>query len=115
VFENRVLRRISGPKRDEVRGKWRRLHKEEINDLYSSLNIIQVIKSRKIRWAGQVARMGQGRGAYSILVGRPQGRRSLETSRRRWEDNIKINLQEVEWGAWTGLIWLRTVTGGGLL
>jgi hypothetical protein len=69
VFENRVLRRISGRKRDEVTGEWRRLHNEELNDLYSSSNIIWVIKSRRMRWAGHVARMGEGRGAYRILVG----------------------------------------------
>jgi hypothetical protein len=72
-----VLRRIFGPKRDEVTGEWRRLHNEELNDLYSSPNIIQVIKSRRRRWAGHVARMGEGRGSYRILVGRPEGRRPL--------------------------------------
>jgi hypothetical protein len=98
VFENRVLRRIFGPKRDEVTGEWRRLHNEELNDLYSSLNSIRVIKSRRMRWAGHVARMGEGRGAYRILVGTPEGRRPLGRPRRRWEDNIKMNLQEVGWG-----------------
>jgi hypothetical protein len=77
VFENRVLRRIFGPERDEETGQWRRLHNEELNDLYSSSNIIWVIKSRRIRWAGHVARMGEGRGSYRILVGRPDGRRPL--------------------------------------
>jgi hypothetical protein len=110
-----VLRRIFGPKRDEVRGEWRRLHNEELNDLYSSPNIIRVIKSRRMRWAGHVARMGDGRGAYRILVGRPEGRRPLGRSRLRWEDNIKTDLQEVGCRAWTGLIWLRIGTGGGLL
>jgi hypothetical protein len=98
VFENRVLRRIFGPKRDEVTGKWRRLHKEELNDLYSSPNIIWIIKSRRMKWAGHVALMGEGRGAYRILVGRPEGRRPLGGPRRRWEDNIKMNLQGVGWG-----------------
>jgi hypothetical protein len=74
VFENRVLRRIFGPKRDEATGEWRRLHNEELNDLYSSSNVIRVIKSRRMRWAGHVAHMGQKRGAYRILVGRPEGR-----------------------------------------
>jgi hypothetical protein len=115
VFENRVLRRIFGPKRDGVTGEWGRLHNEELNDLYSSPNIIRVIKSRRLRWAGNVACMGEGRGAYRVLVGRPEGRRPLGRPRRRWEENIKMDLQEVGWGAWTGLIWLRIGTGGGLL
>jgi hypothetical protein len=84
VFENRVLRRIFGPKRDEVTGEWRRLHNEELNDLYSSPNIIRLIKSRRIRWAGHIACMGEGRGAYRILVGRPEGKRPLGRPRRRW-------------------------------
>jgi hypothetical protein len=115
VFENRVLRRIFGSKRDEVTEEWSRLHNEELNDLYSSSNIIQVINSRRMRWAGHVARMGEGRGAYRILVGRPEGRRPLGRPRRRWEDNIKMDLLEMGWGAWTGLIWLRIVKVGGLL
>jgi hypothetical protein len=77
VFENRVLKRIFGPKRDKVTEDWRRLHNEELNDLYSSPNIIQVIKSRRMRWVGHVARRWKGRGAYRILVGRPEGRRPL--------------------------------------
>jgi hypothetical protein len=85
-------------------GEWRRLHNEKLNDLYSSPNIIRVIKSRRMRWAGHVERMAEGRGAYRILVGRPEGRRPLGRPRRRWEDNIKINLQEVGWGAWAKLI-----------
>jgi hypothetical protein len=115
VFENRVLKRIFGPKRDEVIAEWRRLHNEELNDLYSSPNIIRVIKSRRMRWAGYVAHMGVRRGAYRILVGRPEGRRPLGRPRRRWEDNIKMYLQKLGWGAWTGLIWLRMGTGGRLL
>jgi hypothetical protein len=99
MFENRVLRRLLGPKRDEVTGEWIRLHNEERNDLYSSPNIVRVIKSRRMRWAGHVARMGEGRGAYRILVGRPEGRRSLGRPGRRWEDNIKMDLQEVGWGS----------------
>jgi hypothetical protein len=75
VLENRVLRRVFGPKRDGVTGEWRRLHNEKLNDLYSSSNIIRVIKSRRMRWAGHVARMGEGRSAYRILVGRSEGRR----------------------------------------
>jgi hypothetical protein len=95
VFENRVLRRIFGPKRDEATGDWRRLHNEELNDLHSSPNTLRVIRSRGMRWAGHVARMGEKRSAYRILVGRPEGRRPLGRSRRRWEDNIKMDLQEV--------------------
>jgi hypothetical protein len=98
VFENRVLWRIFWPKRDGATGEWRRLYNEEHNDLHSSPNIIRVIKSRRMRWAGHVARMGEARCAYRILVGRPEGRRPLGRPRRRWEDNIKIDLQEVGWG-----------------
>jgi hypothetical protein len=83
VFENRVLRRIFGPKRDEATGEWRRPHNEGLNDLYSSPNIIRVIKSRRMRWAGHVASMGEKRGVYRILVGRPEGRRPLGRPRRR--------------------------------
>jgi hypothetical protein len=103
VFENRVLRRIFGPRRDEVTGERRRLRNEELSDLYSSPNIIRVIKPRRMRWAGHVARMGEGRGAYRILVGRPERRRPLGRPRRRWEDNIKMDLQEVRWGGGHGL------------
>jgi hypothetical protein len=95
VFENRVLMRIFGPNRDGVTGEWRRLHNEELNDLYSSPNIIRMIKSRRMRWAGHVVRMGEGRSAYRVLVGRHDGRRPLGRPRRRWEDNIKTDLQEV--------------------
>jgi hypothetical protein len=98
VFENRVLRRIFGPKRDEATGEWRRLHNEELHDLYSSPNIIQLIKSRRMRWAGYVARMGEERGAYRIFVGRPDGRRPLGNTRRGWDDNINMDIQEVGWG-----------------
>jgi hypothetical protein len=87
----------------------------KLNDLHSSPNIIRVIKSRRMRWAGHVARMGEGRSAYRVLVGRPEGRKPLGRPRHRWEDNIKMDLREVGWGAWTGLIWLRIGTGGGLL
>jgi hypothetical protein len=103
VFVNRVLRGIFGSKRDEVTGEWRRLHNEELNDLYSSPNIIRVIKSRRMKWVGHVARMGEGRGAYKILVGRPEGRRPLGRPRHRCEDNIKMDLQEV---GWEGVDWI---------
>jgi hypothetical protein len=95
VFENRVLRRIFGPKRDEVRGEWRRLHNKELYALYSSPHTIRVIKSKRLRWAGQVARMGKMKGAYRGLAGKPERRRSLGRLRRRWEDNIKMDLREV--------------------
>jgi len=77
VFENRVLRRIFGPKRDELTGEWRKLHNEKINDLYSSRNIVRVIKSRKMRWLGHLARMRERRDAYRVLVGKPEGNRQL--------------------------------------
>ena len=95
VFENRVLRRVFGPKRDEVTWEWRKLHKEELRDLYSLPNIVRVVKSRRKRWAGHVARMGEGRGVYRVLVGKPEGKRPLGKPRRRWEDNIEMDLQEV--------------------
>jgi hypothetical protein len=91
VFENKVLRRIFGPKRDEVIGKWRRLHNKELYALYSP-NIIRVIKSRRLRLAGHVAHMGARRGAYRALVGKPEGRRPPGRPRRRWEDNIKMDI-----------------------
>ena len=84
VFENRVLRRIFGPKRDGITGEWRKLHNEELNDLYSSLNIVRVTKSRRMRWAGHVARMEEGRGVCKVLVGKPEGKRLLGRPRRRW-------------------------------
>jgi hypothetical protein len=98
VSENRVLRRIFGPKRDEVTGGWRKLHNEELHGLYSSLSIVRVIRARRVRWAGHVARMGVVRGAYNILVGRSEGRRPLGRPRRRWEDNLKMDLREIGFG-----------------
>ena len=95
MFENMVLRRIFGLRRDEVTGEWRRLHNEELNDLYSSPNIVRVIKSRKMRWAGHVARMCEERGVYRVLVGKPEGKRPLGRPRRRCVDNIRMDLQEV--------------------
>ena len=95
MFENRVLRRIFGSRRDGVRGECRKLHNEELNDLYSSPNIVRVIKPRRMRQAGHVARMGEGRGVHKVLVGKPEGKRPLGRPRHRWEDNIKMYLQEV--------------------
>jgi len=91
--ENRVLKRIFGPKREEV--EWRKLQNDGLNDLYSSPNIFQVIKLRRIRWAGHVAHMGEKRGVYWVSVGKTEGKRPLGTPRHRWEDNIKMGLQEV--------------------
>jgi len=93
-----VLRRIFGPKRDEVKGEWRKLHNEELNILYSSPSIVRVIKSRRMEWAGHVVPMGEGRGVYRILVRKPEGRRPLGKPRRRWEENIRIDLREVVCG-----------------
>jgi hypothetical protein len=98
VFENRVLRRVFGPKRDEVTGEWRKLHNEELNDLYSLPNIVRVVKSRRMRWAGHVARMVEERGVHRVLVGKPEGKRPLGRPRLRWEDNIKMNVQAVGGG-----------------
>jgi hypothetical protein len=97
VFENRELRRIFGPKRDEVGGEWRRLHNKDRNDLHSSPNIIRVIKSRRTRWTGHVARKRDMKGEYRVFIRRPEGKRPLGRPRRRWEDNIKMDLQEVGW------------------
>jgi hypothetical protein len=98
VFENRVLRRIFGPKRDEVTGCSRKLHNEELHGLYSSPSIVRVIKARRMRWAGHVARVGEVRGAYNLLFWSPEGRRPLGRPRRRWEDNIKMDLGETGFG-----------------
>ena len=105
VFENTVLRGIFGPRRDEVTGEWRRLHNEELSDLYSSPNNVRVIKSRRMRWAGHVTRMGEERGVYRVLVGKPEAKRPLGRPRRRWVDNIRMDLQEVGCGYkdWIGL------------
>jgi hypothetical protein len=100
-----VLRRIFGPKRDQVTGEWRKLHNEKLNDLYSLPNLVRVIKSRRMRWAGHVARMGEGRVVYRVLVGKPEGKRPLGRPRRRREDNTRMDLQEVGCGCvdWIGL------------
>jgi hypothetical protein len=98
VFEKRVLRRIFGPKRDEVTGEWRKLHSGELHNLYSSPDIIRHIRSRKMRWAGHVARMGEGRNVYRVLMGKPEGKGPLGRPRRRWDDGIKMDLREIAWG-----------------
>jgi hypothetical protein len=105
VFGNRVLRRIFGPKRDEVTGEWRKLHNEELRDLYSSPSIIRIIKARRMTWVGHVARMGESRIAYRLLVGKPAGRRQLGRPRRRWVDHINMDLLEIGCGGvdWIGL------------
>jgi hypothetical protein len=95
VFENRVLRGVFGAKRDEVTGEWRKLHNEELNYLYSLLNIVRVVKSRRMRWAGHVACMVEERVVHRMLVGKPEGKRQLGRPRCRWEDNIKMDLQDV--------------------
>jgi hypothetical protein len=105
VFENKVLRRIFGPIRDEMTGGWRKLHNEEFRDLYSSPSIIRIIKSRRIRWAGHVARMGEKRNTYRLLVGKQEGKRPLGRPRRRWADNNKMDRLEIGLGGvdWIGL------------
>jgi hypothetical protein len=102
VFENRVLRGIFGPKRDEITGEWRKMHSGELHNLYSSANIIRHIRSRKMRWAGHVARMRDWRKLYNVLVGKTEGKRPIGRPRRRWQDGIKMDLSEpgqedVEW------------------
>jgi hypothetical protein len=99
VFENRVLRRIFGPKRDEVTGQWKKLHNEELHISYSSPDIIRQIKSRRMRWAGHVACMVEERKVYRVLVDKPQGKRPFGRPRRRWEDAIRMNLREIGWGS----------------
>jgi hypothetical protein len=98
VFENRVLKRVFGPKRDEVIGEWRELHNKKLNHLYSLPNIVRVVKSRRMRWVRHVARMGEDRGVHRVLVGKPEGKRPLGRPRHRWEDNIKMDLQKVVGG-----------------
>jgi hypothetical protein len=104
AFENRELRTIFGHKRDEVTREWRKLHNEELNYLYSSSNIVWVIKSSRMRWAGHVAHMGERRGVYRVLVGKYDGKRPLGRPRHRWEDNIKMDLKEVGFG---GMDWIE--------
>jgi hypothetical protein len=107
-----VLRRVFGPKRNEVTSEWRKLHNEELNDLYSLPIIVRVVKSRRMRWAGHVARRGKDRGVHRVLVGKPEGKRPLGRPRRRWEDNIKMDFRKLEGGVGTGWSWLRIGTVG---
>ena len=104
MFENRVLERIFGLKRDEVIGEWRKLHNEELNVLYSLPNIVRLTKSRRMRWEGNVACMGEGKGVYRVLVGKPEGKRPLGRPRLRWEDNIKMDLQDE---GYSGMDWIE--------
>jgi hypothetical protein len=115
VFENRVLRRIFGQKRDEITGDWRKLHNDEIHNLYSSPNIIRTMKSRTMIRAMHVARMGAKRNAYRMMVGKPEGKRPLGRPRHRWVDNIKMDLTEMNGVVLVGSIWLRIGTSGELL
>ena len=115
MFENGVLRGISGHKRDEAAGEWRKLHSEELNGLYSSPNIIWVIKLRRMRLAGLVACVGEKRGVYRILAGKAEGKIPLRRTRPRWKESIKMDFQETECGAWSGSMWIRIETDGGLL
>jgi hypothetical protein len=114
VFENKALRKIFGPMSDEVTGGWRKLHNEGLADLYSSPSIIRIIKSRRMRWVGHVARMGEKRNACRLLVGKPEGSRPIRRPRRRWLDNIRIE-PSCRGGMGTGLVWLRIGTSGELL
>jgi hypothetical protein len=98
VFKNRALRRIFGPKRDELTGGWRKLNNKELHGLYSSPSIVRVIKARRMRWAGHVARTGEVRGVYNLMVGKPEGRKPLGRPGRRWEDNINMDLREIAFG-----------------
>jgi hypothetical protein len=115
VSENRVLRRIFRPKRDEVTVEWRKLHNEELHNLYSSPDIIRQIKSRRMRWAGHVAHMGEERKVYKVLVGKPEGKRPLGRPRRRWDDAIRMDIKETSLGVWIGFDLLRIGVGGELL
>jgi hypothetical protein len=113
VFENRVLRKIFRRKTDEVTGEWRRLHSEKLNDVYTSTSISRGIRSRRMRWEGRLALMRERRAAYMVFVRKPERKRPLGRPRNRREDNIKMELHDVGWRAWTGLTWLKIDTGSG--
>jgi len=104
LFENKELGRSFGPKRDEVTEEWKKLHTEQLNDLYSSPNIFRVIKSRRMRWMGNVARIGKGKGVCRVWMRKPEGKRPMGRPRSRWEDNIKVDFQEVGCG---GTDWIE--------
>jgi hypothetical protein len=108
VFENRVLRRIFGPKRDEVTGEWRKLHSEGLHNLYSSPDIIRQVKSRRMRWARHVARKGEDRKVDKVLVGKPEGRTQLGRPRHRWENGVRMDLREI---GLRGVDWIRLAQG----
>ena len=115
VFENKVLKKIFDAKKDEITGEWRKLHNAELHALYSSPNIVRSLKSRRLRWAGHAARKGQSRNAYRVLVGKPEGKRPLERSSRRWEDNIKMDLRRWVVTLGTGWTLLKIGTNGRLM
>jgi hypothetical protein len=115
LLEDRVLRRIFGPKKNKITGGWRKLHNKELRDLYSSPIIIQIIKSRRMRLERHVERLEEKRNVYRLLVEKPEGKRPLGRPRHRWVDNIKIDLEEIGWVVFPGLVWLRMRTSGGLL
>jgi hypothetical protein len=106
VFESGVLKKVLGPKRDEVMGEWRKLHNEELHKLYSSSNIIRQIRARRMRWVGHVARLGEEGKVYSVLVGKPEGKRTLVRPRHRWEDEIRMDLSKTGLGG-GGVEWIQ--------
>jgi hypothetical protein len=109
VFENSALRRIYGPRRDEVTGRWRKLHNEELHDMYTSPSIIRNNQVEESEMGGAYSILQEKRNAYRLLVGKPEGKRPLGRPRQRWENNIKMDLGEIGWGGvvWTGFVWLR--------
>jgi hypothetical protein len=115
VFEKRMLRRIFGPKRDEVTGEWRKMHSGELHNLYSSPDIIRQINSRRMRWAGHLTRMGEGRNVYGVLVGKPEEKRPLENQGVDGRMGSKWILGRLVRGLWSGFTWLRIGIAGGLL
>jgi hypothetical protein len=115
VFENRVLRRIFGPKRDEVTGDWGKLHNDKLHNLYSLSSIMRVTRSKRMRWERHVARMGEKRNACRILVGKPEGKKPIGRPRHRWVDNVKMDLRELGWCDMDWIDWVRIGTNGGPL